>query len=105
MSIAITPSWPEVAKIDTRVYQDYVGTYEFSPSTQIVISEESGRLMAAVTGQAKVELFPENPTTFFDRSDDPLARTVFERDADGKVVAQIYRAQGQSTRAVKRVEE
>jgi hypothetical protein len=101
MSIAVSPSWPEVAKIDTRVYQDYVGTYQFSPTAQILISEENGHLMASVTGQAKVELFPEDPTTFFDRSDDPLARTLFERDESGKVVAQIYRAQGQSTRAIK----
>jgi hypothetical protein len=105
MGIAVSPNWPEVAKIDTRVYQDYVGIYQFSPTTQIVISEENGRLMAAVTGQAKVELFPENPSTFFDRSDDPSARTVFERNAHGKVIAQIHRTQGQSTRAIKRVEE
>jgi hypothetical protein len=38
-------------------------------------------------------------TTFFDKSDSPLARTVFERDTSGKVVAQIYRGQGQRLRA------
>jgi hypothetical protein len=39
--------------------------------------------------------------TFFDRSDSPQARTVFERDASGKVVAQTYRSMGQTLRAVK----
>ena len=47
------------------------------------------------------ELFPENATTFFDRTDSPLARTVFERDVSGAVVAQVYRAQGQELRAWK----
>jgi hypothetical protein len=50
--------------------------------------------MARVTGQPPSELFPENATTFFDRTDSPLARTVFERDASGRVVAQVYRARG-----------
>lgn len=62
---------------------------------------ESGHLMAEMTGQAKTELFPESATTFFDRSDSPMARTIFERDAAGNVVAQIYRSHGQKLRAAK----
>jgi Domain of unknown function (DUF4440)/Domain of unknown function (DUF3471) len=101
MAAAEPPSWPDVATVDPAVYADYVGTYRMSPTTMIVVTNEGGHLMAAVTGQAKVELFPENATTFFDRTDSPFARTVFERDALGKVVAQIYRAHGQRVRAVK----
>ena len=55
--------------------------------------------MAQVSGQPKTELFPESPTSFFDRTDSPYARTVFEWDASGKVVGQTYRAQGQTLRA------
>ena len=57
--------------------------------------------MAAMTGQVKTELFPESATTFFDRSDSPMARTIFERDATGNVVAQIYRSHGQKLRTAK----
>ena len=70
-------------------------------ATLIVVTNESGRLMAQVTGQEKVELFPESATSFFDRTDSPQARTVFERDASGTVVAQTYRAQGNQVRARK----
>ena len=54
-----------------------------------------------MTGQGPSELFAENATTFFDRGDSPLARTVFERDGSGRVVAKVYIAQGQRLRATK----
>jgi hypothetical protein len=57
--------------------------------------------MAQVSGQPKTELFPESANSFFDRTDSPYARTVFERGAAGKVVSQLYRAQGQTLRAKK----
>lgn len=101
MAVTELPSWPDVATIDPRLYSEYAGTYQLSPAVQIVITYEAGHLMAAMSGQAKTELFPENATTFFDKTDSPLARTVFERDGSGKVVAQIYRAQGQQVRAIK----
>jgi hypothetical protein len=101
MAVAEVASWPDVAAVDPRVYAEYAGTYELSAETRIVVSVEGGRLLAAVTGQPAVELFPESPTTFFDRTDSPLARTVFERDASGAVVAQVYRAMGQTLRARK----
>jgi len=101
MAIAETPTWPAVAAIDPALYAAYAGVYRLSATTSIVVTHAGGRLFAQVTGQERVELFPENATTFFDRTDSPLARTIFERDSSGQVVAQIYRAQGQQLRAVK----
>jgi len=101
MAVAEVPSWPDVAAVDPRLYAEYAGTYALSPTLSIVVTSEAGHLMAQVTGQPKTEMFPENATTFFDRTDSPLARTVFERDASGAVVAQVYRAQGQKLRAKK----
>jgi hypothetical protein len=101
MAVAEPPGWPEVAAIDPKLRAEYAGVYELSADTLITVTHDMGRLMTPVTGQERVELFPENATTFFDRTDSPLARTVFERDASGKVVAQIYRAQGQRLRARK----
>ena len=99
MAAAERASWPDVARIDPGLYQAYAGTYEVSQTTHVVVTNESGHLMAAVNTEPKVELFPENETTFFDKTDSPFARTIFERDPAGKVVAQIYRAQGQQIRA------
>ena len=92
------PSWPDVAPIDPKLYSEYAGTYQVSLDTLVVITNEAGHLMCEQTGERKVELLPENATTFFDKTDSPLARTVFERDASGKVVGQIYRFQGQQLR-------
>jgi hypothetical protein len=101
IAVAEPPGWPDVAAVDPTVYAEYAGIYQLSADTSITVTHDDRRLMAQVTGQERVELFPENATTFFDRTDSPLARTVFERDASGKVVAQIYRAQGQRLRAQK----
>jgi hypothetical protein len=101
MAIVEAPSWPDVAAIDGRLLDEYAGTYRLSPAIIVVITNEAGHLMQAMTGQPKGELFPENATTFFDRTDSPLARTVFERDASGKVAAQVYRSMGQTIRAAR----
>jgi Domain of unknown function (DUF4440) len=101
MSIVEVPSWPDVATIDPQLYSEYTGTYQLSPDVFVIVTNEAGHLMSEMTGQSKAELFPENATTFFDRTDSPLARTIFERDGSEKVVAQIYRAQGQKLRARK----
>ncbi|HRC86706.1 MAG TPA: DUF4440 domain-containing protein [Thermoanaerobaculia bacterium] len=96
LSMAVTPqpSWPKPATVDAKLYEDYAGTYQISPSLQAVVTVEGGRLFEEVTGQPKVELFPESATLFFDKTDSPLARTLFERDGTGKVVTQVYVANG-----------
>ena len=101
MSMVEPPTWPDVAKIDPRLYSEYAGTYQLSPDSFVVVTNEAGHLMGAMTGQSKSELFPESETTFFDRTDSPYARIIFERDSTGQVVAQIYRLQGQRLRATK----
>ncbi len=101
MAMAEVPSWPDVAKIDPALLTEYAGTYQQAPGILIVVTTEGGHLWAAMTGQEKSELFPENSTTFFDRTDSPLARSIFERDAAGKVVALIYRSHDQTLRATR----
>ena len=101
MAAADVATWPDAAAVDPRLLDEYAGTYQMSLGYLIVVTHEAGRLMAEVTGQSKVELFAENATTFFDRTDSVFARTVFERDTSGKVVAQVYLAQGQRIRALK----
>ncbi len=101
MSVAVPPTWPDVAVIDTSVYREYAGTYELTPQIQIAISNELGHLMLEQTDLPKVELFPESQTSFFDKTDSPTARNIFERDTSGKVVALLYRSSGQELRAKK----
>lgn len=101
MAIAEPPWWPAVAAVNLELFDEYAGTYRMPPDTLIIVSNEGGHLMAQVAGGEKSELLPEDETTFFDRTDSPQGRTVFERDATGKVVAQVYRLHGQALRAEK----
>ena len=102
MAMAEVPSWPEVAKVDPALLAEYAGIYQQAPGLDIVVTSEGGHLWAAMTGQEKSELFAENTTTFFDRTDSPLARSVFERDAAGRVIALVYRSHDQTLRAPRR---
>ena len=95
MAVSEPPSWPEPVTLDPALLAEYAGTYEIAAGVRVVVTVESGRLMAELTGQAKVELVAQDPTTFFDRTDSPFARTVFERDADGHVASQVYLSSGQ----------
>lgn len=101
MAIAEPPSWPRVAAVAPGLYAEYAGAYRLSPDVVVVVTNENGHLMMELSGQAKVELFPESADSFFDTTDSPLARTTFERDASGKVVAQVYRSGSQELRAPK----
>jgi hypothetical protein len=96
MTFIPPPSWPEVAKVDPKLYSEYAGSYEWGSGEFNILTVEAGHLMSESTGQPKVELFPENATTFFDKTDYPDARYVFQRDVSGKVTGFVYRAQNQS---------
>jgi uncharacterized protein DUF4440 len=101
MAIAEPPSWPPVATVAPGLYSEYSGAYRLSSEALAIVTNEDGHLMLQLPDQPKVELFPESATSFFDTTDSPHARTIFERDASGKVVAQVYRSGGQLVRASK----
>lgn len=101
MAVAEPPTWPPEVTLPPALLTSYAGVYQLTSTQAVTVTVENGRLMAEVTGQARVPLFAENDSTFFDRTDSPLARTVFERDGRGRVVAQVYRALGQELRASK----
>ncbi len=102
MAVAKLPASPSIAKIDPKLYLEFVGTYETAPGEQGTITFENGHLMSQVTAQEKVEIFPESDNSFFEKGDDdPDGRLVFERNASGKVVSSVYRSQGQQIRAKK----
>jgi D-alanyl-D-alanine-carboxypeptidase/D-alanyl-D-alanine-endopeptidase len=55
---------PEIT-LDTKVFDRYVGTYQFDTKELIVISREEGHFYAQLTGQRKLEVFAETARTFF----------------------------------------
>lgn len=83
---------PKQVQVNPEVYNDYVGTYQTTPSFFITVTREGERLFAQGTGQPKFELFPESGTTFFLKA--VRAKIIFERDRNGKVFRLIVRSSG-----------
>jgi CubicO group peptidase (beta-lactamase class C family) len=69
-----------VAKIDPAVYQRYVGKYKLAPGATITIIREGDQLFAQLTGQDRIEFFPEAETEFFCKVVD--AQLIFTREGD-----------------------
>jgi CubicO group peptidase (beta-lactamase class C family) len=62
---AITPAWERASiTVDSKVLDQYAGTYEVGPMT-IVATNENGRLMMQPRNQPKSEAFAASETVFF----------------------------------------
>jgi serine-type D-Ala-D-Ala carboxypeptidase/endopeptidase len=87
------PKARKVAAIDPRVFDDLVGQYKFRLSaTTITMTREGNRLFAQMTGQQKIEFFPESETDYFCTVVD--AQITFVKDAAGKVARLILHQNG-----------
>jgi hypothetical protein len=84
---------PAPASIDARVLDDYVGTYELSPTTAYVVTRQGDKLFGERTGRPKQALLPETETVFFTPGA-PRTRKIFARSAGGNVVRIIDRRDG-----------
>jgi CubicO group peptidase (beta-lactamase class C family) len=85
-------------KVDSKILDDYVGTYELRPQP-LVITKEGDRLMGEGPGQPKAELFAASETEFFLKAAD--ASVTFVRDAQGKVTHLMLYLSGQTIHAEK----
>ena len=90
---------PIVAKIDPKLYDAYVGQYEYAPGVVDTVTREGNRFMVQATGQAKEEVFPENETTYFGKGQD--WRMIFVKDKRGRVTSVRFRQHGQDLIAKK----
>jgi CubicO group peptidase (beta-lactamase class C family) len=91
----------KVAKVDPKLYDDYVGQYELAPNFVLTVTREGNQLFTQATGQQKVEVFPESETKFFLKVID--AQITFVRGADGKVTHLILH-QGGREQTAKRIQ-
>ncbi|MFA7004981.1 MAG: serine hydrolase [Verrucomicrobiia bacterium] len=89
----------KVAKIDYKLYDAYAGRYELAPNVFFTIRRDGDRLMAQLTGQTSLEIFPESDTEFFYKAVD--AQLTFVKNAKGEVTALILHQNGQHPAAVK----
>ncbi len=87
--IAIEPERVAIT-VSSEILADYVGTYEFPPGVDNVVTLEDNRLMMEAPGFGKSQLFAESETEFFAGNN----RLEFVRGDDGIVTHLIFRGGG-----------
>lgn len=87
------PAERQEVRIDSAVFDDYVGEYALGPGFSIRFRRDGGRYFTQATGQPELELFAESETRFFLRVVD--ATVEFIRGEDGKVSGMVLHQAGQ----------
>ncbi|MGZ5247077.1 MAG: serine hydrolase [Flavitalea sp.] len=86
-------------KLSEKVLGTYTGVYEVSSEFSFSVNHEHGRIFLQATGQEKLEMFAETPTSFFLKVNG--AQLEFVKDATGKVIKAILKQGGRETEARK----
>jgi CubicO group peptidase (beta-lactamase class C family) len=89
------PDVHEVVKVDPKVFETYVGQYEYAPGRTITVTTENGRIFAQETREYKSEIFPESATSFFSILYNTKFQFVF--DEKGRVTGLTARWAGDET--------
>ena len=88
--------------VDTKVFDNYVGSYQLAPNAIMAITREGDQLFSQLTGQGKIQIFPEGERRFFVKVVD--AQLTFDTDAQGKGTQLTLHQNGRDVPA-KRIEE
>jgi CubicO group peptidase (beta-lactamase class C family) len=96
--ILTTPKEHKLASIDYEVYNSYLGKYKLAPGVMITITRQGNQLFAQLTGQDKIEFFPQSETSFFCKVVEAELRFVSN---GGTVEAVILHQNGLDQRAPK----
>jgi len=84
--------------IDPRLYDRYAGLYQRGPNSIFTVTHEGDRLFAQLTGQQKLELFPESDREFFYKA--VAAQITFVTDGERAPTGLILHQNGTDLRAV-----
>jgi CubicO group peptidase (beta-lactamase class C family) len=88
----------KLAKIDPKIYDEYIGRYKINHETIVTVSRQGDKLMAQPSGDAQFELFPESETVFFLKPTTDATAT-FVKDANGKISHIVLTRDGRKTEA------
>jgi len=86
-------------KVDSSVYDAYVGEYEIDPNFIMAVTREADKLLVQATGQGKLELEPVTTSQFVVPS--VKANVSFEKDSAGKITGLILTQGGREMKAKK----
>jgi CubicO group peptidase (beta-lactamase class C family) len=103
-TVAHEYGWPDfqpvertIAKVDAKIFDGYVGSYQLNPSATFKITREGDQLFEQLTGQPRFPIFPQGEREFFLKTID--AQIDFEVDAQGKATQLILHQNGTDQRA------
>jgi len=85
-----------LAKIDSRMYDAYVGDYSLGPAT-FTVSREGEKLLFNVPGLANIEAYPESETSFYFTVAE--GQVTFVKNDKGEVTGLVLDFNGRSLRA------
>jgi mono/diheme cytochrome c family protein len=91
-----------LAKVDPRVFDTYVGKYDFGNNRPYFITREGNRYFGQAPNNPKRELFPVSETKFF--IPEVESQVTFVKDDKGEIVELVYDQNERQTRC-KRVKE
>lgn len=82
------------AAVDPKLYDAYVGKYEYPGGMILTVTRDGNKLLAQLTGQPQFEIFPRSETEFFWKVVD--AQITFVKNEQGEVTHGIHRQGGQT---------
>jgi len=85
--------------IDPKSLEQYEGTYEMYPGYSLTVQKVNDHLVLSAEGTPSSVLTPESEATFFMRA--LYATVIFKRDAGGKIIALVWRQEGEDSEAKK----
>jgi CubicO group peptidase (beta-lactamase class C family) len=89
----------ETVPVDFKLYDDYLGRYEYPGGAILDVTRENNKLFAQLTGQSRFEIFPRSPNEFFWKVVN--AQITFVKNENGEVVHVIHRQGGGTFEAPK----
>ncbi len=92
----------KVVKIDPKIFDGYVSSYQLAPNFILKITREGDRFITQATGQGQVEIFPEGDRDFFAKVVN--AQITFVTNSRGRATELILHQGGRDQHAP-RVEE
>ena len=91
------PIVPKEVAVDPKVFDGYVGRYQFMPTITLTVTREGTRFFAQMTGQPRLEIFGSSAHEFFLKIVD--AQLTFDVDAQGRASAVVLHQNGLNQRA------
>lgn len=95
--LVIPPAMRTAVEVDPAVFDDYAGRYQLMENVVFTVTREGDGLFVHITGQPRLQVFPESEARYFYRVVD--AQITFGRGEDGSVDHLVLHQGGRDQRA------